>query len=309
MEARRMTTFGITTYNYEPADLLNLARHAERLGFDSLWFGEHYVIPKTYVGHHPSRKDTPAHLNDDRDKKILGDDVKIHDPWFLLGAVAGATSRIKLGTAICIVPMMHPLLLARATATAHDVSGGRFLLGTGAGWLKEEFDAVGVPFETRGARLDESIEILRRAWAGGFFGFAGEHFQFDELQITPHPTPVPLVCGGNTGPALRRVARVADAWMNSAQVTLEDALRLRDTIEGARRAQGTLDRPFDYFVRPYAPFGETVPGFVREGFENLILWGPDVWTNDPAIPLEAKVSKLEATARELGVSARTKEPA
>jgi len=300
---KRKPSFGITTYNYAPADMLNLARHAERLGFESLWFGEHYVIPKTYAGHHPSRKETPADQNDARDKAIIGDDVKIYDPWFLLGAVAGATTRLKIGTAICIVPMMNPLLLARATATAHDVSGGRFLLGAGAGWLKEEFDAVGVPFEERGARLDEAIEILRRAWAGGYFNYEGKHFRFDELQITPHPTAVPLVCGGNSGPALRRVARVADAWLNSAQVTLEEAVALRETIETARKAQGTDGRAFQYFLRPHAPYGETVEGFLREGFDSLVLWGPDVWPNDPAVPLEAKVARLEGVARDLGVSA------
>jgi len=300
---KRKPSFGITTYNYAPADMLNLARHAERLGFESLWFGEHYVIPKTYAGHHPSRKETPADQNDARDKAIIGDDVKIYDPWFLLGAVAGATTRLQIGTAICIVPMMNPLLLARATATAHDVSGGRFLLGAGAGWLKEEFDAVGVPFEERGARLDEAIEILRRAWAGGYFNYEGKHFRFDELQITPHPTAVPLVCGGNSGPALRRVARVADAWLNSAQVTLEEAVALRETIETARKAQGTDGRAFQYFLRPHAPYGETVEGFLREGFDSLVLWGPDVWPNDPAVPLEAKVARLEGVARDLGVSA------
>jgi hypothetical protein len=105
------------------------------------------------------------------------------------------------------------------------------------------------------------------------------------------------------------VARVADGWLNSAQVTLEEALQLRDTIEAARKAQGTEGRPFQYYLRPYAPFGDTVPGFVREGFENLVLWGPDVWSNDPAAPLEAKVAKLEAIARELGVSSRVAEPA
>jgi len=299
----RKPSFGITTYDYEPRDLIDLARHAERLGFDSLWFGEHYVIPKTYVGHHPSRADTPADQNDARDKAILGSDVKIHDPWFLLGAVAGATQRLKLGTAICIVPMMHPLLLARATATAHDVSGGRFLLGTGAGWLKEEFNALGVPFAERGARLDEAIDILKKAWAGGYFSHQGEHFRFDELQISPHAVEVPLVCGGNSGPALRRVARVADAWINSAQITLESALAMRETIEAARRAQGTDRRAFGYFVRPYMPYAETVDGFVREGFENIVLWGPDVWPNDPAVASEAKVARLEAVARDLGLPA------
>jgi probable F420-dependent oxidoreductase len=299
----RQPTFGITTYNYAPADLLNLARHAERLGFEGLWFGEHYVVPRSYAGHHPSRKETPADQNDARDKTIIGDDVKIYDPWFLLGSVAGATRRLKLGTAICIVPMLHPLLLARATTTAHDVSGGRFLLGTGAGWLKEEFDALSVPFEERGARLDEAIDILKKAWAGGYFSHEGKHFQFGELQISPHPVDVPLICGGNSGPALRRVARVADGWINSAQVTLDDALALRETIEAARKAQGTDRRAFEYYVRPYAPYAETVEGFVREGFRNLVLWGPDVWPNDPAIPLETKVAGLERVARDLGLAA------
>jgi len=305
----RKPTFGITTYNYEPQDLLNLARHAERLGFEGLWFGEHYVIPRTYGGHHPSRKDTPAGQNDARDKAIIGDDVRIYDPWFLLGAVAGATTRLKLGTAIVIVPMNHPLLLARHTCTAHDVSGGRFLLGTGAGWLKEEFDAVGIPFNERGARLDEAIEILRKAWAGGYFSHQGKHFQFDELQISPHPVKVPLVCGGNSGPALRRVAEVADAWINSAQVTLEDALQMRDTIEAARRERGTAGRPFEYFMRPHTVDPDDAGGFIREGFENIVLWGPNVWPNDVNVPLDAKIAQIERVARDLGITAPAAEPA
>ncbi|HEX7943711.1 MAG TPA: TIGR03619 family F420-dependent LLM class oxidoreductase [Phenylobacterium sp.] len=295
-------TYGITTYNYEPQDLLALAAHAERLGFEGLWFGEHYVSPRHYAGHHPSRKETPADKNDARDKEIIGEAVRIYDPWFLLGAVAGATKRLKVGTAICIVPMMNPLLLARATITAHDVSGGRFLLGTGAGWLKEEFDAVGVPFETRGARLDETIEILKKAWAGGWFSHQGAQFQFDELQISPHPVQVPLICGGNSGPALRRVARVADGWINSAKITLEEAQAMRQTIEGARQTQGTAGRPFQYFVRPHTPDPQDVEGYVREGFGNIVLWGPDVWPNDPAIPLETKVAGLERVARDLGLA-------
>ena len=295
-------SFGITTYDYAPQDILALAVQAERLGFEGLWFGEHYASPRAYVGHHPSRKETPAEKNDARDKEIIGDEVRIYDPWFLLGAVAGATKRLKIGTAICIVPMMQPLLLARATITAHDVSGGRFRLGAGAGWLREEFDAFDLPFEQRGARLDETIEILRRAWAGGYFSYQGEHFNFAELQISPHPVNVPLVCGGNSGPALRRVARVADAWINSAKITLAEALQLRETIEAARAAQGRQNRPFDYYVRPHTPEPEDVLAYVREGFRNIVLWGPDVWSNDPEIPLEAKVARLEFVARSLGLA-------
>jgi uncharacterized OB-fold protein len=121
-----------------------------------------------------------------REDDILAPSVRIYDPWFLLGAVAGATETLKIGTAICIAPLNNPLLLARATVTAHDVSGGRFRLGLGAGWLREEFDAVGVPFEERGTRLDETIEILKNAWKGGFFEHEGPHFKFGPVQITPH---------------------------------------------------------------------------------------------------------------------------
>lgn len=295
----RKPTYGISTYNYAPEDMLNLAVHAERLGFEGIWFGEHYVLPEHYVGHHPSRKETPKDQHDARDKAILGSHVRIYDPWFLLGAVAGATKRLKIGTAIVIVPMNNPLILARHTVTAQDVSGGRFMLGTGAGWLKEEFDAVGVPFNERGSRLDETIEILQKAWAGGYFSHQGKHFQFESLQISPHPVKVPLVCGGNSGPALRRVATVADAWINSAHVSLEEALEMRDIIERERQARGSANRPFEYYMRPHT--NKDVEGFLREGFENIVLWGPNVWTNDPNVPLEDKIAQLEGVARELGI--------
>jgi probable F420-dependent oxidoreductase len=299
--ARR--TIGITTYDYSPQDMLNLAVNAERLGFEGLWFGEHYVIPEHYEGHHPSRKETPKDQNDARDKAIIGDSVRIYDPWFLLGAVAGATKRLKIGTAICIVPMNNPLILARHTVTAHDVSGGRFLLGAGAGWLKEEFDAIGVPFNERGARLDETLAILKKAWAGGYFAHEGKHFRFESLQISPHPVRVPLVCGGNTGPALRRVAEIADAWINSAMISLDEARSLRDVIEKERAARGTSARPFDYYVRPESADPGEVESFFAAGFENVVLWGPNVWPNDEAIPLEHKVAGLERVAKSLGLAA------
>lgn len=288
---------GITAYNYPPAELINLARAAEALGFEGLWYGEHYVVPGARQSAHPGLAAGEKHDED----AIIGADVRIYDPWFLLGAVAGATSRLKIGTAICIAPMLHPLYLARAAATAHDVSNGRFLLGLGAGWLREEFDAFGLPFETRGGRLDEAIEIARKAWAGGFFAHEGKHFRFDSVQITPHPTPVPLVCGGNSGPALRRVARIADAWMNSAMVPLDEAQRMRDVIEKERAAAGNR-APLAYYVRPQSAAPEEVSRFVKDGFEHIVLWGPHVWPASPDISVEQKIEDLTRTARALGVT-------
>jgi probable F420-dependent oxidoreductase len=290
-------TFGITTYNYSPQDMMSLAVHADRLGFECLWFGEHYVIPQNYGSAHPT---THGHASE---STIIAPSIRIYDPWFLLGAVAGATKRLKVGTAICIVPMNNPLILARHTVTAHDISGGRFLLGTGAGWLKEEFEAIGVPFNERGARLDETIQILKQAWAGGFFSHSGKHFAFSSLQISPHPVKIPLVCGGNTGPALRRVAEVADAWINSAMVTLPEAVELRGVIERERQARGTASRPFEYFVRPHTVDPDDVGGFLREGFDNIVLWGPNVWPNTSDLSLDQKIAGLERVARDLGVTA------
>lgn len=292
-----MLKLGISAYNYPPRELINLARAAEEVGFDALWYGEHYIIPGAYASKHPGIAGEAEHKEDD----ILAPSVRIYDPWFLLGAVAGATETLKIGTAICIAPLNNPLLLARATATAHDVSGGRFRLGLGAGWLREEFDAVGVPFEERGARLDETIDILKKAWKGGFFEHEGRHFKFGPLQITPHATDVPLVCGGNTGPALRRVVRVADHWMNSAMITLDEAQRLRDVIETGRAAAGGSRPPLTYYVRPPAANAEEISRFLRAGFENIVLWGPHIWPASPQNGFEEKREGLRRLAQELGV--------
>jgi probable F420-dependent oxidoreductase len=296
-----MTAFGISTYDYAPEDMMAFATHAERVGFDSLWFGEHYVVPEHFEGHHPSRTDTPKELNDTRDKAILSPDIRIYDPFSLLSTIVGATTRLKVGTAICIVPMNHPLLLARQLATIQAFSGGRFLFGTGAGWLKEEFDAVGVPFKERGARMDEMFEIIRKALAGGFFSHQGKYFQFDSLQITQNPVTVPLVCGGNSGPALRRVAQIADAWINSAMVTIDEAVSLRATIEAERAARGTAGRPFAYYVRPHTVTPEEIDSFKRQGFDNIVLWGQNLWPNTSELTLSEKIAWLERVAKSLRI--------
>ena len=104
-----------------------------------------------------------------------------------LGAVAGATTRLRLATGIYILPLRHPLITARSAATLQNASGGRLLLGIGAGWLVEEFAALDVPFDERYGRLVETIEIIRAAWAGGPFDYHGKYFSFDPIQLTSRP--------------------------------------------------------------------------------------------------------------------------
>lgn len=292
--SRPAVRFGISAYDYPPEDVLEMARTAEDVGFDMFWFGEHYAVPATHSSTHPA---TSA----EEERAILAPTTRLYDPWFLLGAVASATRRLRLGTGICIVPLNNPLMLARSTITAHDFSGGRFMLGTGAGWLREEYEALGVPFEERGTRLDETIEILRKAWRGGFFDHEGKHFRFASLQIMPHAVNVPLICGGNAGKALRRVASTADGWINSAMIALPEAQRLRDEIEALRATYGTSGKRFSYFVRPPSVTPEEIDSFVRAGFEDIVLWGPNLWPRDTTISLEQKRRGLERIADNLGI--------
>jgi probable F420-dependent oxidoreductase len=288
-------------YDYPASDVIPLARAAEAAGFDGVWLGEHYVCPKEFTSEHPSANPADEHPA----ARIVGPDVTLHDPWCFLGAVAGATSRLKIGTAISIVPLNHPLVLARSVLTAQEISGGRLLFGTGAGWLREEFDVLNIPFETRASRYDEMLDIMRQAWTGGYFQHAGTHFSFAAVQLTPHRVDIPLVIGGNSERALRRVARKADGWLNSAMIELADAERLRDRIQVLRREYGTDQRPFSFHVRPPRTTLDEIERFVAAGFHDIVLWGPQVWPNDAAAPLEDKQAHLRRVAGDLGVVCET----
>ncbi|MBI1180673.1 MAG: TIGR03619 family F420-dependent LLM class oxidoreductase [Alphaproteobacteria bacterium] len=294
--------YSFTVYDYPADEVVPMAKAAEQAGFDAVWIGEHYVCPQDFTSEHPTadgRKDEhPA-------RWIVGADARLHDPWFFMGAMAGATTRLKVGTAICLAPLNHPLLLARATLTAQEISGGRLLFGTGVGWLREEFDALQIPFESRGSRYDEILDLLRRAWAGGYFAHEGEHFRFDAVQLTPHKVDVPLIIGGNTERAVRRVAAKADGWLNSAKISLADAVRLRERIEALRREYGTDRRPFEYYVRPVEATRAEIGRFVAEGFENIVLWGPDIWPNKGGDSLKQKTERFHRAAQELEIAPET----
>jgi len=287
-------TTSLSAYDWAATDALAQARAADDFGFHAYWFGEHYLVPGHFTSDHPVGGPGAA-------QRILAPTIRIYDLFCLLGAVAGATRRLRVGTAINIAPLNNPLLLARSTATLHDVSGGRLLYGVGAGWAEEEFQILGVPFSERGGRLGETIDILRKAWAGGFFEHHGRHFNYPPLQITPHPTPTPLIGGGNSPAALRRTARMADGWISSGNVTLEAALKLRDELEGLRAEAGTRDRPFTYYVRPEAATPEEADRFAAEGFENLIFWIQNFWSQDAAVSLDENRERLKVAAKAFGL--------
>lgn len=283
---------GLSAYNVTVGDLLNIARSADEAGFDSLWLGEHLVLPWGYESSHPTHVEGQASPPGDNPfPTVVEPTTELTDPMVALSAAATLTRRIRLATGIYILPLRHPLVTARSAATLHDVSGGRFMLGVGAGWLREEFDALGVPFADRGHVQDECLEVIRTALAGGPFRFRGKYFSFDDVQVTPRPIEVPLVLGGNSERALGRAARMADAWFASGTPSFEEAVALRDRLAAAcARAGRTRALPAYFRVPGYDP--EVVARYTAEGLDQLVFWAQNV--SPPGADTGAALSEAAA---------------
>jgi alkanesulfonate monooxygenase SsuD/methylene tetrahydromethanopterin reductase-like flavin-dependent oxidoreductase (luciferase family) len=176
---------------------------------------------------------------------------------------------------VYILPLRHPLLTARMTLTVQDAADGRFMLGVGSGWLREEFDALNVPFDDRAGRMDETIAILRRAWNGEEFAHTGPTFAFPTVLATPKPVDVPLIMGGNTERALRRAANLGDGWFSSGTPGLEDAARLRDRVLALRTEIG--QPPFPVYVRVPTADPAVLDRYEAEGFDRVVVWADQLW--------------------------------
>src|SRR5260370_8020262 len=187
----------------EPQLVRSIATADERLGFATLWAPEHVVLVEQYASKYPySSGEFPA-----------PPDIPIADRFTTLAYVAACTRTIRLGTGICLVPEHNPLVLAKTVATVDRLSGGRFILGVGVGWLAEEFAALGIPFERRGARTREYIEVMRKLWTEPRSSHSGEFVNFEGVLSYPKPVAakgVPVWFGGESAAALRRGARKAE---------------------------------------------------------------------------------------------------
>lgn len=202
--------FGISGANTGPfasaegAQVMGTA--AEAAGFDSVWTFEHVVAPRGYDSIYPYSSSG----------KAPGlEKVDLPDPLVWLTWVGAHTRTLHLGTGVLILPQRNPLVLAKEVATLHSLTGGRVRLGVGAGWLREEFDALGVPFEGRGARTDEWIGALRALWATDEGAtFAGELVAFEDCVSRPTPPggAVPITVGGHSEAAARRAGRLGDGY-------------------------------------------------------------------------------------------------
>jgi probable F420-dependent oxidoreductase len=291
---------GLSVYDIHAGDLVELAAAADELGFDSVWLGEHIILPVGYGSDHPTAG-TSAEQH--RTGPIIDPGTNLLDPMVALSACATRTRSIYLATGIFLVPLRPPAVSARMIHTLDQVSGGRVVLGVGAGWLEEEFHAVGVPFEARVRRLTEALEVMRRAWAGGPFSFYGEFFRLDQVQLCVEPIRVPVVMGGNSDNALRRAARLGDGWFASGTPDYGDACRLRDKVLAFREAAGADARTGggDFLIYTRAPQADPdlLARYEGAGFEHVLVWADQVWPAEAT--LEEKRARLGQVADELGV--------
>ena len=188
-----------------PDSITEAAQHAEALGYDDIWVSDHLAIP--------ARAPYPP-------------TAYIHEPFVTLTWAAAATRRVGLGMSVLVVPMRHPLELAKMFGSLDILSGGRLIVGAGVGWLEEEFDALGVPFRERGKRTDDTIRIMRACWTEDPVTLDGKSVpaKFREMRALPRPDrPVPIWIGGMSDPAIARAIKLGDGWHGSRQTPEEIA--------------------------------------------------------------------------------------
>ena len=212
-----------------------MSARLEETGFASLWISDHVVMPDVVESRYPFAPDGKANWATDA-------------PWYdavaLLGMMAAATTRVELGVAVLLLPLRHPVVFAKQAATLDALSAGRLSLGVGAGWMAEEFDALDVPFRTRGARLDEWIDLARACWTGAPAAFDGAHYQLPAgVQCYPVPAHhIPFLIGGHSPAALRRAGTKGDGWLAQQSALGIEMAMLEAGIEAMREAARAIDR-------------------------------------------------------------------
>jgi probable F420-dependent oxidoreductase len=220
-----------------------VATTAERLGFSTIWAPEHVVLLEEYASKYPySSGKFPA-----------PPDTPFADPFATLAYAAACTSTIRLGTGICLVPEHNPLVLAKTVATVDRLSGGRFIFGVGVGWLAEEFHALGISFDRRTWRTREYIEVMRKLWTQHSSTHQGEFVNFNKVLSYPKPVSgkgVPIWFGGESGPALRRVAEYGDGWLGFNLLPDQAAAKVK-RIEELLAANGRRRSDVHLAVSPY----------------------------------------------------------
>ena len=271
-----------TAFN-DPTELPAIAKGAEEAGFDGILLSEHLFVPKDYE---------PAYLYSESGRPDFDTNTPFPDPWVTIATMAAATTTIRFCTLIHILPLHHPVEVAKSLATLALYSDNRVMLGAGAGWMKEEFEALGVDFKTRGKRFDEMIEVLRKLWTGNIVEHKGEHFSFAPLAQKPAPTkPIPIAIGGASQPALRRAARLGDGWLGAGN-SVAEAKQILGTLRSLRAEAGRENEPFETVVPlTEAPSPDAMQALIELGASGMVNY-PFLYTAGPEASLQQKLDMM-----------------
>jgi probable F420-dependent oxidoreductase len=252
----RLGLFALNQHADAPEVLGRIAPLAEELGYDSLWMGEHVVVPDPYAPPSPMQPGDP-----------------ILDPLVALAFAAAHTERMRLATGIIILPQRNPLVLAKQLASLDRVTGGRLVFGMGVGYLEPEMTAIGVPMERRGTRAVEYLQAMRALWEQEQPAFEGEFVRFSGVNAHPRPLqePLPVVMAGHSPAAHRRAARHAQGWYGF----MLDLAATAEQMKGLEAALADRGRERDEFEITVTPRGrldpEKVAAYGQLGVDRLVL--------------------------------------
>lgn len=228
-----------------PGELLKpveVAQCAERSGFHSMWFPDHVCMPS---------ETSSAHIANQTGARTYSSRHEMLDAAVVMGAVAGSTSEIKLGTSVLVAPYRHPLSDARQFATVDVLAAGRLLFGVGAGWMAEEFEALGIGFAERGKRTVECIEIYKRCWSEDFVSFDGDFYSFNDISMDPKPLQEPrppIIYGGVSPLGAKRAAHFCDGFYPVFLDPFADPNRHADLQDIISEELSDLGRPTSDFI-------------------------------------------------------------
>lgn len=266
-----------------------LAQAAEDAGYDN------FVVPDS-IGY-PREADSVYPFNPDGSREFL-EDKPFLEPFSLIPALAAVTERIRFTTFVVKLPIRHPVLVAKQASSVAVLTGDRLVLGVGVSPWREDYDMTATPWERRGRRMDEAMEIVRGLCAGGYFGYSGEVYEVPELKLSPVPDRrIPLLVGGHSDAALRRAVRLGDGWMHGGGDP-EDLPRLLDRLAELRRTEGHDRDDFEVHVISFDAFEpDGVRRLEDRGVTDVIVgfrWpysvGPDTQ------PLQEKLDALRRYA-------------
>src|SRR3984957_14895229 len=235
-----------------PALIRRHAERAEDLGLEDVWVSEHIIVPRDKFPRSPL----------------------FFDPVLSLTSAAAVKKRVKLGTSVLVLPMRHPLPLAKELATLHNFSEGRLILGAGVGWLKPEFAALGVPFEERGRRLDEGLAMMRAVWTQDPVSFQTRFIPavIEGMTMTPMPvSPIPLWLGGSSDAALKRTIRIGDGWHGSGHTAAEAAPFVKRLRDARPDAGFTISMRVQWNGRDPGVLRALVDSYAEIGVQHLLI--------------------------------------